>query len=81
VEITQQDEAVVNGHDAVLYEITKKTGVPDFTQQPSWRNFKHKALDVRFTENNPSVFYSFAYNPELPKVLFDQFMHSLEFHD
>ena len=81
VEIIQQDETLTNGHDAVLYEITKKAGVPNFTKQPSWRNSKHKALDVRFTRDNPSVFYSFAYNPELPQTLFDQFIGSLEFHE
>ncbi len=81
VDITQQDETLLNGRDAVLYEITKKAGVPDFTQQPSWRNSKHKALDVRFTESNPSVFYSFAYDPELLQALFDQFIYSLKFHE
>lgn len=81
VEITQQDETLIHGHDAVLYEITKKPGVPDFPGQPSWRNSKHKALDVRLEKSNPSVFYSFAYNPELSQALFDQFINSLEFHE
>lgn len=81
VDITQQDETLVHGHDAVLYEIAKKADVPDFTQQPSWRNSRHKALDIRFAQDNPSVFYSFAYNPELSQALFDQFINSLELHE
>ena len=80
VEITQQDETLINSHDAVLYEITKKDGVSDFTQQPSWRNFKHKAIDIRFAKNNPSVFYSFAYNPALSEDIFNAFINSLVFH-
>lgn len=79
VEITQRDETNVQGHDAVLYEITKKTEVPDFPNQPSWRNFKHKALDIRFTQNNPSVFYSFAYNPAFLERRFKDFIGSLIF--
>lgn len=81
VDITQQDETLINGYDAVLYEIAKKANVPNFTQQPSWRNYKHKALDIRFTQDNPSVFYSFAYNPELSQALFEQYIDSLEFHE
>jgi len=79
VSITQQDETLVKGHDAVLYEIAKKPGVPDFPGQPSWRNFKHTALDIRFTKNSPSVFYSFAYNPTLSESIFNDFIDSLVF--
>ena len=80
VEITQQDETLMKGHDAVLYEITKKPGVPDFRGQPSWRNFKHKAIDIRFTNNSPSLFYPFAYNPVLSESIFNDFIDSLVFH-
>ena len=80
VEITQRDEMIVNGHDAILYEITKKPGLPNFSGQPSWRNFKHKALDVRLTASSPSTFYSFAYNPNLPEKVFNNFIDSLVFY-
>ncbi len=81
VEITQQDKVVVKGRDAILYEITKKPEVPDFAGQPSWRNLKHKAIDVRFTKNNPSLFYSSAYNPNFSEELFNNFINSLTFYD
>ncbi len=81
VEITQQDKIFVKGRDAVLYEITKKPEVPDFAGQPSWRNLKHKAIDIRFTKTNPSPFYSFAYNPGFSEELFNNFIDSLTFYE
>ncbi len=81
VEVISQDQTVIRGHDAVLYEIAKKSGVPDFLRQPDWRNFRHKALDTRFTKNSPSMFYSFAYNPKLSEETFNSFINSLVFHN
>lgn len=81
VEITQREPMVVKGREAILYEITKKSSIPDFLGQPSWRNLKHKALDVRFTKTNPSYFYAFAYNPDLPENVFNDFINSLAFYN
>lgn len=81
VDISQQIVTTIKGRDAILYEITKKQGVPDFISQPSWRNFKHKVLDIRFTKNNPSIFYPFAYNPDLSEEIFTHFIDSLVFHN
>src|SRR3990167_327819 len=45
VNITRQDKITIKGREAILYEITKKVRIPNFTGQPNWRNFKHQALD------------------------------------
>ena len=79
VEITQQDKVSIKGKDAILYEITKKDGVPSFSGQPVWRNFKHKAIDIRYSKDSPSYFYSFAQNPSLPQKVFDDIMNSFIF--
>src|SRR3989344_2435010 len=79
VDITRQDKAAIKGHEAILYEITKKDGVPNFAGQPIWRNFKHQALDIRLTSNSPSYFYSFAHTPDLQEKLFNDIMDSLVF--
>ena len=81
VEITQRDAVLIKGHEAILYEITKKAGVPNFSGQPSWRNFKHKATDIRLSKNSLTYFYSFAYNPNLPENIFNDFINSLIFYN
>ncbi|MBI2049914.1 MAG: hypothetical protein HYT35_00440 [Candidatus Staskawiczbacteria bacterium] len=80
VEITQQDKITVKERQAILYEITKKDEASNFSGQPNWRNFKHKALDIRLTENSPSYFYSFAYNPNLSEEIFNNIIGSLVFY-
>ncbi|MBI3337535.1 MAG: hypothetical protein HY005_02850 [Candidatus Staskawiczbacteria bacterium] len=79
VDITKQDKTMIKGHEAILYEITKKDGVPNFSGQPDWRNFTHKALDIRLTQNSPSYFYSFAYTPGLEERTFNDIINSLLF--
>ncbi|MEK7519274.1 MAG: hypothetical protein AAB565_00590 [Patescibacteria group bacterium] len=81
VDILKREETLTRGYDAVFYEIAKKSVVPDFSQQPSWRNQKHTALDIRFTRNSPSLFYSFARNPDLSEGVFNDFINFLEFHN
>ncbi|TSC58448.1 MAG: Uncharacterized protein Greene041619_672 [Candidatus Peregrinibacteria bacterium Greene0416_19] len=80
VEILQRQEATVNGHPAVRYEIRKKNGVADFPHQPRWRNTQHRLTDVRLSRTSPSLFYVFASRPELPRTTFDTFLNSLRFH-
>lgn len=80
VEITRQDKMTIQGREAILYEITKKEAVPIFSGQPSWRNIKHQAIDIRLTQDSPSYFYSFAQNPNLPQKMFDDFINSLSFY-
>jgi len=80
VNIDRRDKMIVKEKEAVLYEITKKETAPDFSGQPFWRNQKHKALDIRLTQDNPSYFYSLAYNPDLPEEIIDGIIASLVFY-
>ncbi|MDO8660008.1 MAG: hypothetical protein Q7K54_05430 [Candidatus Parcubacteria bacterium] len=79
VDITRQDKMTIKGREAILYEITKKVRIPNFAGQPNWRNFKHQALDIRLTQDNPSYFYSFAFAPDLEEKIFNNIMDSLIF--
>lgn len=81
VDIIVQESTQALGRDAVRYEIIKKPGIANFSSQPMWRSEQHKLLDIRFTENNPSIFYVFAYRPEIGKEAFDAFIQSLQFHN
>ena len=77
VDITKQDKMIIKVYEAILYEITKKDGVPNFLGQPNWRNFKHQALDIRLTKDSPSYFYSFAYTPDLEEKVFNDIIDSI----
>ena len=81
VEITRQDKITIKDHEAVVYEITKKNGVPNFPGQPNWRNFQHIAIDVRLNKDNPSYFYSFAQDPNFSQTVFEEFINSIVFTD
>lgn len=81
VTISERKSTKVKGHDAVEYEITKKPGVPNFPHQPSWRNSTHHSMDIRFSTQNPSLFYTIGYNPALERTRFDEFLASLQFHN
>jgi len=79
VTILERENAEVHGHAAVRYEIEKKPGVSHFPQQPSWRNERHKLIDIRHTKKNPSTFYVIAYNPALDAPIFEEFIDSFIF--
>ncbi len=79
VDVLDRKDDEVQGRPAVRYEIKKKTSVPDFFKQPGWRNQQHKLVDVRYGPENPSLFYVFAYNPDLPEEDFEKFLESLRF--
>jgi hypothetical protein len=81
VTIHKREAIVVQGHEAVLYEIEKKPEAPSFSGQPGWRNERHVAIDIRFSKNNPTTFYSFAFRPGLEQQLIDAFLQSLVFHN
>lgn len=81
VNIHSQESTQIKGHQAVRYDITKKPGVANFPNQPTWRSSRHKVIDIRLTDNNPSFFYVFAANPLLSQEVFDQFFQSLKFHN
>lgn len=79
VNITRREDVTINGRPAVLYEIEKRPGAIGFLGQPSWRPKKHIAIDVRYSENNPTYFYSFAKEPNYPETIFNQFIDSINF--
>lgn len=81
VDILSREETTLHGHAAVRYEIEKKPDVPDFEGQPAWRSRRHKLVDVRFSEQNPTTFFVIAYNPELPVADFETFIESIRFHN
>ena len=73
--------ATIMGHDAMRYEIQKKSGVPDYAYQPGWRGKRHKLTDIRFSKSSPSLFYVFAYDPALSEAKYNNFINSVEFHN
>lgn len=76
VNILERKEHKVGQRDAVTYLIEKKSGVPNFPHQPSWRNQKHRVTDVKGDNN---FFYVFAKRPDLPDSVFEEFLESLSF--
>lgn len=81
VDILKQKSTQVHGHDAVMYTIKKKPAVANFAGQPAWRSEEHSLVDIRFTNNNPSDFYVFAYNPTFGADTFEAFIDSIIFHN
>lgn len=80
VDILKREETKVKSHNAVRYEIEKKSNIPNFAHQPLWRNQEHSLIDIRFSNESPTFFYVFAKNPELAEDEFEQFISSLVFH-
>ncbi len=81
VTIHQRIKTKIGDHDAVRYEIEKKSGVINFPQQPSWRNARHRLIDIRLTRSSPSFFYVIAANPRLDETIFENLIDSLRFHN
>ncbi len=80
VNILSQESLTLQSRDAIRYEIQKKSGIPNFPGQPTWRNERHSVTDIRHSVSNPSYFYVFAKNPNLPESDFNNFISSLVFH-
>lgn len=78
VDIFLRTQSQIAGRAAVTYEIEKKAGVPNFANQPAWRNQRHFVTDIRTTTASPTVFYVIAKNPDLPNEVFNQFLNSLD---
>ncbi len=79
VDILTRTELTINGRPAVTYTIKKKSSVPDFPDQPPWRNLEHRVTDIRSTDDSPTTFYVFAKAPEVSDATFDAFLNSLKF--
>ncbi len=81
VDISKKVEMQQGNHEAVLYKIKKKEGVPNFPNQPSWRNQEHEVLDIRYSNNNPSTFFVFSHTPDFSNEEFETFIGSVVFHN
>lgn len=77
VDVYARTPTTVAGRPAVTYIIEKKTHVPSFPQQPSWRNHRHRVTDVRLTDTSPAEFLVFGQRPGLPDVVFDSLLESV----
>ena len=77
VTIHSRENLTINNRPAVRYDIEKKPGVPNFPNQPSWRNRRHIVTDIRVSDKNPSVFYVIAKRPELDQKIYQQFLKDL----
>jgi|SRR3989338_11036931 len=80
VNILNRQETTVGDHQAVRYEIEKKDIVPNFSGQPLWRSARHKLIDIRSSNESPTVFYVIAANPELDSSVFEDFIAGLIFY-
>lgn len=78
VTIFKQTKTTNKGRPTIIYDIEKKSGVANFSNQPSWRNERHFVTDIRQTDSNPSVFYVFSQRPSLDQKIFDHFLETLE---
>ncbi|OGL95962.1 hypothetical protein A2348_01625 [Candidatus Uhrbacteria bacterium RIFOXYB12_FULL_58_10] len=66
----------VEDYDARRYEIVKKSGIEDFTDQPAWRNAQHVVTDFR-AEAGFSRFYVVAANPDLDPAVYQGILDSI----
>ncbi len=78
VNVLERQELTIAGRPAVRYIIEKKASVPDFPNQPSWRNQKHTVTDIRVSDTNPSVFYVVAQRPDLSDAIYAHFFSSIQ---
>src|SRR3989344_287784 len=63
-------------YTAKQYDIEKKQGVSAFQRQPSWRQQRHTAIDLRGKEGR-TRYYSVAKNPELDQAVFQSIVDSI----
>lgn len=79
VHILERTRTSANGRPAVNYVIEKKSHIAPFEDQPYWRSEKHRVLDIRSTDQNPTTFYVFAKRPSVSDAEFERFLNSVQF--
>jgi hypothetical protein len=77
VNILSRTSLTVSGRPAIRYEIEKKPNVPNFPNQPRWRNERHIVTDIRVSDRNPAVFYVIAKRPDLEPEVYEHFLKTL----
>ncbi len=63
-------------YTARRYVIEKKSGIPDFVEQPAWRNQRHTVTDFRKKEGF-NRYYVVAANPSLDITMYEELLASM----
>lgn len=71
------DLIVGDNYTARRYDIEKQDGVPDFPDQPSWRNQRHIVTDFR-REDGTTRYFVIAANPELDPTIYESLLQSIK---
>jgi len=71
-----EDLQVGDGYSARRYDIEKNPGVPDFKDQPSWRNERHIVTDFS-QEDGFTRYYVVAASPELDEGVYEGVLESM----
>lgn len=77
VHSTEALAAGVGDYDARRYDIEKKPGTADFTDQPSWRNERHVVTDFTAAEGY-GRYYVVAANPDVDLAIYQGFLDSMQ---
>ena len=79
VDVYSTEDLVVGkgNYEARRYDIEKKADIPDFKDQPSWRNERHSVTDFSGKEGF-TRYYVVAANPELEKEIYEEILASME---
>lgn len=78
VTIFSTEDMTAGSEDYVArrYDIEKNAGIPDFRDQPSWRNERHIVTDFRKSEGFTRYFVVAA-NPELDPTVYEKFLDGI----
>ena len=79
--IHSREALEVDAHPATRYDIEKRPNVPNFPDQPSWRNLRHTVTDVRTSSDDPAIFYVIAQRPDLPDTVYQQLLATIDVDD
>lgn len=79
VDILSTEDIVVGreGYEARRYEIAKKADVPNFRDQPAWRNERHIVTDFH-AKQGYDRYYVVATNPKLDMETVETFLKTME---
>jgi len=78
VTIHDTEDLTVGREDYVArrYDIEKKKGVPNFSDQPSWRSVRHIVTDFR-AEDGFTRYYVVASRPDLDPAIYTRVLESM----
>lgn len=79
VVVKSRTETTIGGKAALTTTVQNKSNVKNLIGQPTWINLEHQVTDIRTTEANPTIFYSFAKVPNLATAQYDAFLSSITY--